>query len=398
MNILLVHNFYQYPGGEDEVFKAEARLLLDHGHKVECYTAHNDAVEEMNRWQLGRIAIWNNSSYAAIRRRVQETGAQLVHFHNTVPLISPAGYYAAQSQGVAVVQTLHNYRFTCPAATLYRQGAICRSCIGLAFPWPAIWHKCYRGSTVASGAVSVMLAAHKLAQTWTQQVNTYVVPTYFARDVLVSAGIPAEKLTVKPHFVSTDYGAGQGEGGYALFLGRLSEEKGVRTLLRTWKNYRPSMPLKIAGDGPLRAEVTSAAADGTGVEYVGFKDHSQSVSLLKDAMVTIVPSECYETFGKTIIESYACGTPVVASSHGASAELVHHGKTGFLFPVKGSAELRDVVERIGNEKSLRDRLRANARVQYQQKYTSKQNIKIIEQIYKLALERNSHAGTPPKAN
>src|SRR5262245_40071540 len=171
MRILLVHNFYQQAGGEDQVFADETKLLRDHGDAVEQFTVHNDAVQQMGRLALARRTVWNKDSYRALRDAVRAHHAEIVHFHNTFPLISPAGYKAAHDEGAAVVQTLHNYRLMCPTATFYRDGGVCEDCLGRSIPWPGIAHACYRDSRSASAVVAAMLTVHRARGTWQHAVD-----------------------------------------------------------------------------------------------------------------------------------------------------------------------------------------------------------------------------------
>src|SRR5829696_8328643 len=173
MRVLLLHNRYQLPGGEDQVFAAEGELLEARGHRVSRYTVHNDQVAEMNRPALAKATVWNQAVYRELRALIRSERPQVAHFHNTLPLISPAAYYAAQAEGVPVVQTLHNYRLLCPNALFFREGRVCEDCLGKHLPWPGVVHSCYRGSRVASGAVTMMLTAHRTLGTWTREVDTY---------------------------------------------------------------------------------------------------------------------------------------------------------------------------------------------------------------------------------
>ncbi len=252
MRILQVHNFYQQAGGEDRVVAAEHALLSGHGHRVFQYTVHNDAVDKIPFVQLGMKSIWNGVTYHNVRRMIAEQAVDIVHVHNTLPLISPAVYYAAKAQHVPVVQTLHNYRLQCPAATFYRRVRSANFVWTKRLNTPAMLHRCYRGSLAASAAVCAMLAVHGLAGTYRQNVHTYIALTEFARKKFREGGLPPERIVVKPNFLEHDPGAGGGQGGYGLFAGRLTAEKGLTVLLDAWAASPQAIPLKIAGDGPLQ--------------------------------------------------------------------------------------------------------------------------------------------------
>ena len=233
------------------MFLAETALLESYGHRVVRYITHNDRVAELNSVTLAGKTVWNSSAYRELRNLIHLEQPDVAHFHNTFPLVSPAGYYAARAEGVPVVQTLHNYRLLCPNALFFRDGGVCEDCKSKAITWPGVVHKCYRGSRAASGVVTAMLTTHRALRTWRKKVDVYIALTEFARRKFIEGGLPAGKIIVKPNFVYPDPGPGEGEGGFALFVGRLSFEKGVGTLLAAWEHLDRRIPLKIVGDGPL---------------------------------------------------------------------------------------------------------------------------------------------------
>jgi glycosyltransferase involved in cell wall biosynthesis len=285
---LQVHNFYQQPGGEDRVFAAECDLLTARGHWIAQYTARNDSLAGASAAPMAVRTIWNRTAYREIRNLIRAESIELVHSHNTFPIISPAVYYAARAESVPVVQTLHNYRLLCPAATFFRAGAVCEQCLGKRVPYPAMVHRCYRRSAGASFAAAAMLAGHRAAGTWNTKVDAYIALTAFSKDKFIEGGLPAHRLHIKPGFAE-DPGCGDGTGGYALFLGRLTEEKGTRMLCRAWSQLGGSLPLKIAGDGPLQSSLQGLV----GVEYLGQCARPRVVELLKQAAFLVVPSLWY---------------------------------------------------------------------------------------------------------
>lgn len=252
MKVLLIHNYYQQPGGEDQVFASEAALLEAHSHCVVRYTVHNDRVAEMSPLPLVQATLWNKTVHRELRTLICKERPQVVHFHNTFPLISPAAYYAAKAEGVPVVQTLHNYRLLCPSqgGILLRNGEVCEDCLGKFWPWPGIVHSCYRDSKAATTVHAIMLSLHRALQTWTTMVDVYIALTEFARQKFIQGGLPSEKIVVKPNFVYPDPSPGEGQGGYALFVGRLTPEKGIDTLLAAWERLHTKIPLKIVGMVP----------------------------------------------------------------------------------------------------------------------------------------------------
>lgn len=379
LTVLLVHNRYQLAGGEGAVFDAESALLERHGYRVIRYERHNDEVDGLSRLELAKKTVWNRESHDQLLALMRAEQPAIVHVHNTLPLISPAVYDAAREAGVPVVQTLHNYRLLCPNALFLREGSPCEKCLGKAFAWPGVVHGCYRDSRPTTAAVAGMVAAHRARGTWTKKVDRYIALTEFARAKLIQGGLPADKITVKPHFVDPDPGPGTGEGGYALYAGRLSEEKGIETLIEAWTRHRPGLRLKVIGDGPLLPLVESARE--AGVEAIGRQPLDEVIRLMQGAAVVVIPSICYETFGRTAIEAYAAGTPVIVSDGGAVAELVRPGETGFLFPTGNADALAGTLTSF---LAARDRwpvFRHNARAEFEAKYTGPRNAELLRELY-----------------
>ena len=387
MRILVVHNYYQQAGGEDRVYLEETDLLESRGHKVVRYTLHNERVAATNPVALTKKTFWSSEAYGDLDGILRRERPDVAHFHNTFPLVSPAGYYAAKAAGVPVVQTLHNYRLLCPNALFYRDGGPCEDCMGKPVPWPGTLHACYRGSRAASAVVTAMLSAHRAARTWTRAVDIYIALTEFARRKFVEGGLPAEKIIVKPNFVRPDLGVGDGGGGFALFVGRLSPEKGVDTLLKAWEHIADGVALKIIGDGPLAGRVRSAADRMPGVEFLGHRPIEEVRASMKEAGVLVFPSEWYETFGRVAAESFAAGTPVVAANIGAVAEMVDDGRTGLRFRPKDAGHLARQVERVLSRPEQRARMRREARAEFEAKYAAERNYGMLMEIYESALRR-----------
>ena len=387
MKIILCHNFYRQAGGEDRVLADEERLLLENGHDVVRFTRHSNDIDGEGGLRLALGAVWNRKTATELREMVSSERADIVHFHNTVPLISPAAYYGAQKGGAAVVQSLHNYRMVCPKGTFFRDGRVCEQCLGKLFAWPSLRYACYRESRAGIAVLSTMLATHRVLKTYANAVDAYIAMSQFSRQKLVSAGLPAEKLELKPNFVSPDPGAGPGQGGYAMYLGRLSPEKGVHVLLDAWRRVDPSIPLKVVGNGPL-AELVRAAADANpNVEWLPGRSDAQIRGLLGDAMFLVMPSVNYEGFPKTIVEALSLGTPVVASRLGAMGELIDNGRTGMHFEAGNAEDLATTVNSLAGDRSVLAPMRVAARAEYEAKYTAERNYATLAEIYRVALER-----------
>jgi len=383
LKILILHNQYQMPGGEANVFSAEAALLRAHGHDVTCYTKHNEAIDGMTKFSLARVSLWNHSVYKEIRSIIQRHSPQVLHFHNTFPLISPAAYYASKKEGVPVVQTLHNYRLLCLNALLYRNGGICEKCLNRFIPWPGLKYACYRNSHMMSGGVATMLVLHRALRTWKRTVDRYIAPTDFSRRKLISGGLPPGKIVVKPNFLQPDPGCGTAKGGFGLFVGRLSSEKGIETLLKAWLSL-PKVQMKIVGDGPYMANARKFIGDNglDSIEILGQLDRDKTIELVKRADFLVVPSGCYETFGLVFIEAFACGTPVIASRMGTCGEIVDHGRTGLHFEAGNAGELVEMVEQLHGSPELAETLSRQGRLEYERYYTAEKNYKILMEIYK----------------
>jgi glycosyltransferase involved in cell wall biosynthesis len=385
--VAVIHNRYQQPGGEDVVFASEAELLERNGHEVVRYELDNDAIGNMGRVALARTTVWNGAAYAELRRLFASHRPDIAHFHNTFPLVSPAGYYAARREGVAVVQTLHNFRLACPNALFYRDGHVCEDCSGKVVPWPGVLHACYRGSRAASGVTAAMLAVHRLRGTWSRMVDVYIALTAFARERFVAHGLPAERIAVKPNFVPADASpVGEHRGAFALYAGRLVAEKGVQTMLDAWDRARlPSgFSLKVVGSGPLES---LRDVPRPGVEWLGHQPAACVAALMRDAAFLVFPSEWYEGFPLTLAEAFAAGLPVIASREGAAAEIVEHGRTGRHFRSGDPADLADQLEWASTHDAEMARMGQAARAVFEAKYTAERNYTLLLDSYRAATAR-----------
>jgi glycosyltransferase involved in cell wall biosynthesis len=386
MRIIVCHNFYQQPGGEDQVFADECELLASHGHEVTPFVRHNDNVNDLSRLRLAASTIWNRQTCRELSELVRQSKADVVHFHNTLPLISPAAFRAARRAGAAVVLTLHNYRLMCPKATFYRAGQTCEDCLGRV-PWAAIRHKCYRDSRLASATVAAMTTAHWAIGTYRSHIDAYIALCEFSRQKHIAGGIPADRIELKPNFCVLRPPVGSGDGGYVMFLGRLAPDKGITTLLQAWQQHSPSIPLTICGNGPEAPAVQAAVAARSDIRWVHDIPRDQVMSLLGGAAAMLLPSVNYEGFPKTIVEAYSLGTPVIASRLGAMIELIHPGQTGYLVPPGDAAALaRCVRESTADPRTLRD-LRPSVQELFENNYTADSNYPVLMGIYERALAR-----------
>ena len=387
----MVHNRYRHAGGEDEVVAQEAEMLAQHDHEIRWLTADNREITDgsvISRALLAARTIWSDVGHRRATQCVRASRPDVAHFHNTFPQISPSAYYACRDAGVAVVQTLHNYRLLCANALLSRAGRPCEECLGRTPPWPAVRHACYRDSRVASGVVAAMVTLHRALGTWTRAVDLFIAFTNFARDRFIAGGIPADRIVVKPNFVAHDPGRGDHTGGYALFVGRLSHEKGLTTLMQACRLLGDSFPLKVVGDGPLASLAGDAPPN---VEWLGRQPKARVFALMRDARVLVFPSEVYEGFPLTIAEAFATGLPVVASRLGSIAEIVHHGETGLLATPGSAEDLATSLEHLLMSPGLAAFLGNAARGQYEQQYTAERNYRMLDEVYRTAMNRRRAA-------
>jgi glycosyltransferase involved in cell wall biosynthesis len=381
MRILSIHNRYQIRGGEDECHEAEVSLLREMGHSVEVYEENNDRVAALGALGTAIRTVWSDESYKAVKRQLEEQIYNIVHLQNFFPLISPAVYYAAKEKSVPVIQTLHNYRLLCPNAKFFRDGRACEDCLGKLVPYPSVIHGCYRESSAATGVVAAMLTMHRAMGTWTETVDLYIALTEFAREKFIQGGLPAEKIVVKPNFVHPDPGFKEGKGKYAIFVGRLSSEKGIALLLKAWKHLGGKIPLKIVGDGPLAPLVTEAVKSIPACEWLGRKPLKQVYDLMGEAAFLIFPSEWYEGLPRTIIEAFAVGTPVIAPNIGAMSSLINHGRTGLHFYPGNQEDLIAQVEWTLTHPEELAKMRYEVRTEFEAKYTAANNYTRLIEIY-----------------
>jgi len=387
MKVLLVHNRYQQRGGEDAVVDAEACLLKSRGIEVERFDADNDAIHGPGAKILAAINQFSGASdiRARIHRALNTFGPDVVHVHNWFPTVSASIFRQSKSAGIPVVHTIHNYRLLCAGATLFRDGHVCEDCIGSRFRTSGIRHGCYRGSALGTAAATAGMLAHWAAGTWRNSVDQFIALTEFSRAKLIEGGLPAEKISVKPNFVEPVPEAGAGDGGYFLYAGRLTEEKGLRVLLECWRNAPGLPPLWVAGDGPLRAEVQFAAASIKNMRWLGMQSGEEVVALMKRAKATLCPSLWYEGMPRVVIESLAVGTPVIASNIGGYPEMIVEGESGALFATGDAGALLDRIRELEESCAL-PRMRMDTRLRFLAAYTGQRNFSQLLDIYRIAMD------------
>jgi glycosyltransferase involved in cell wall biosynthesis len=379
MKILVVHNRYYYRGGEDTVVDAEVMLLREHGHEVQIYHRENLELSRISKGRAALDTIWSQQTVTDINHINASFKPDVIHAHNTFPLISPSLYGAAKSLRVPVVQTLHNFRLLCPQAMLLREGRVCEDCVGR-LPWRAVVHRCYRNSYSQSAVSTLMLAAHRMHGTWRTKVNRYIVLNQTCREKFHRGGLPLARLRIKPNFVESKLTPvwNQRKGG--MFIGRLAAEKGVMILAQAVATL-PGLSIDVYGKGPLQTLVEQSP----GLRYCGFHSPSALANRLHQATYLVMPSTGVESFGLVAIEAFACGTAVIAANHGGLAELIVHGKTGlFVRPGDVWALAQTIAWAEANPAAM-IKMGQAARAEYLSRYTPEQNYEILTGIYREAV-------------
>ncbi|MEQ5767640.1 glycosyltransferase family 4 protein [Halomonas sp. H33-56] len=392
MNIILAHNFYssKQPSGENEVVWSEKKLLEKNGNVVNMFSRHSDDLNEKHLSGKIRGAIctpWNISTTGEIRRRIAETSAEVVHVHNTFPLISPSIFYGVGDRAAKVL-TLHNYRLFCSAAIPMRDGRVCVECLEKRTSIPALKHGCYRGSRLSTVPLAANIALHRFAKTWKNKVDAFIVLSEFQKSVMIDAGLPREKVFVKPNFYSgrpkvIPWGDRE---PCVVFAGRLSREKGIISLIDAWKIWGKKAPLlKVVGDGPLNDKVRNYA-DGLNIEFYGRLSQSDTVELISNAKLQILPSEWFEGFPMVVREAFAFGTPSAVSNIGPLPSIVSHGTSGIVFEPSNPTSIHKMVAKCWEDDGLLKHMGENARLEFESKYTEESNYETLLEVYRSAIQ------------
>lgn len=380
MKVLVVHNRYQLAGGEDAVVDAEVALLQSRGVDVRRYERHNDDIQHISRASAALQAYWSRQTVSELSDLMGQWRPDVIHVHNTLSLVSPSVYWVADRFGVPVVQTLHNFRLLCPQGMLLRDGQVCEQCVGKPVAWPAVAHACYRESAVQSAVLAGLVAGHRALGTYSNKVARFIALNDFCRDKFVQGGLSADKLVVKPNFVDLPAPDQSVERGGGLFVGRLSHEKGVATLVQA-KHSQPALPVKVIGSGPMGRAVQAAF----GPDLLGFLPLAEIVEHMRRSTFLVLPSICYENFPRTVVEAFACGLPVIASRMGSMAVLVKEGETGLLFNPGDAQDLVTKIEWAQAHPAEMAQMGRHARRQYEQEFNAEVNFDLLMAIYQEAM-------------
>lgn len=387
MKILIIHNRYLYPGGEDQVVQDEKELLEQSGHNVYLYERAND---ELNTYSFARKirfsfneVYYSNESYKQVVEILKRERPDIAHIHNPFLLITPSVYKACFNQGVPIVQTLHNYRFLCPIGTFYRDGHICEDCL-TSGRFSCVRNRCWKSSFGASLMLAKVIDSYYQKEILSKAIAQFIVPSEFSRTKFIDNGFQSKNLVVKPNFLTEDPGLSDQSNDYAIFVGSFQSYKGIETLLKAWGQLKHKFALKLIGSGPL-LEPLKKKYGSAHIEYFGQMSSNEVINYIKKARFLIAPSECYETFSRVIIEAFACGVPVIASEIGALKELVTPDKNGFLFAPGNANELSDKMNTLINDADLADQMGKNARKEFEERFTRQKNYEMLMDVYQKAI-------------
>ena len=380
--VLQVHTRYREAGGEDRVVESEKRLLEEAGVEVSQVIFDNADLRESRSMgsdlQLAASAIWSRAAERRITAAIAADRPQVMHVHNTFPAASPSVYVAAAAHGVPVIQTLHNYRFVCPVATLFRDGHVCTDCVGRWIPLPAVVHACVRGSRAQSAVAAATLTLHRTRGTFTRDITRYLALTSFQRKLMIDGGLPARRIRVLPNFIEPDPGIGGDSREGVLFAGRLTREKGMAVLV----DAAMAVPgvVRVIGNGTLASVVQEANAAGH-LAYLGPLGHASVLDELRRTIALVVPSVWFEGLPLVVLEAFASSTPVIASRIGSLAELIEDGVTGMLAEADNAKHLADRIRWANDHRDEMHRMGANARLRYETRYRGASHLAGLMEAY-----------------
>ncbi len=383
IKILLVHNRYKQYGGEDATFEAERTLLESRGNMVKTLIFSNNEIDGLfSKIKTGVQLFYNFKSASLVKKAILDFKPDVIHVHNFFYSASPSIFYAAKKLQIPVVVTLQNYRLICSGSLLLRDLKPCRICIGQKFPLAGIKHKCHRGSVIETANLTFMTGIHKLMNTWETKIDRYIAVTKFAKEIYVNSSLKLtpEKVMVKPNSVSDIECETMGDrDSNFLFVGRLSEEKGIEVLLKAFSNS--DCRIEIIGDGPLRSSVEEAASANSNITYHGYKDRIFILSKLRKCRALIMPSIWYECLPITILEAFSTGTPIIISDIENLNEIVTDGYNGIHFRTNDANDLLDKMHRFVRDHDKYHSFYKNSRQTYLSKYTPDVNYKNLITIY-----------------
>lgn len=390
-----MHSRYQQRGGEDISSRAEAELLRRGGHQVDLVEYDNHDVDNIGNVQTAIRTIWSHPAVVDVRQRLQGQRYDILHVQNYFPLISPAVLLIGSQMGVATVQALRNYRLMCAAGQLFRDGRDCEICISKLAPWAGIRHKCYRDSHLASATLAAMIITHKLLGTWHRHTDALVPVSEYVRSVYVRGGFPADRLYAKPNVSLADTQSCE-RLKQAIFAGRLTSEKGVDILIAAWKRAAiVDARLLIAGTGPQEAELKALASGDPTVVFLGHCEHEDVMRMVAASRISVIPSIWNEPFGRSAIEAFSAGTPVVAAARGGLVEIIEGSGGGVTYAGGDVVALTGHLSRAMDDHAWWESAAAAARSSFAGKYSASAILKRTEEIYGSAIARRARLPSAP---
>ena len=389
MRILQVHNKYRPAwGGEDTVADLEADLLRRNGHEVECLSAWTGELEGVSFFRLlaaGLGTVWSFDGYAKMKKAIAGFTPDIVHVHNEFPLLSPSIFWASNSAGVPVVQTMHNYRLACANAILLREEKPCEDCVGR-FPWRAMRHRCYGPSLLRTAAVTSKNVLHRWFGTYRRKVHAYIVLTEFSKEILVRAGLPRERVFVKPNF-----GADPGRLitlrlPRIVFAGWITRLKGLHLLLEAWSRLASAThQLILLGDGPERVELQRRFGTNSNIVWLGSQSRNKVIEFVASSRWVVQPSLAYENLPMSVLEAFSVGTPVIVPNHGGFANMVSKGQEGLVFSAGDVRSLATTLqEAMRTPEATWTQYSNSARNKFMRDYTERSNYSELMTIYEQA--------------
>ncbi|MCG7990049.1 MAG: glycosyltransferase family 4 protein [Candidatus Thiodiazotropha lotti] len=375
MRVLIVHNYYKIRGGEDSVVESEIALLKKNNHDVLTYFRNNSDLLRYSPLKLALTTLWSIKSFKKISELIRENKPEIIHVHNTLPLVSPSIYWAANKYRIPIVQTVHNYRLSCLNALFLRDGKLCEECIGK-FPYAGILNSCYRASRKASAVLAFMLLLHRTIGTYKNKISHYIALSEFSKNKLVLSGVSNKKITIKPNYIDHVLEKSTKRSNELLYVGRLSNEKGISLLLDALSKLN-GYKVTVIGEGPELPLVQN----NINIKYIGKLTNESVLKRMSSALALLIPSICYENFPRIIVEAYSCGLPVIASSIGSIKNLVDDGETGLLFdPISSTDMAKKIDWAVSNQEEMK-KMGSKARKKYENEYTAEKNYKQLIDIY-----------------
>lgn len=382
MKVLILHSKYQLQGGEDTVVDQELELLRNH-HTVEILYFQNQAGWKGAFQFLG--SVWNIFSAKKVKQKIQEFQPDVVHVHNWHFATGPIIFRTIKRLGIPIVHTVHNYRLLCPSAILLHEGKLFTDSLNKSFPWKAVRNKVYRSSAILTFWSAFIVWFHKKIGTW-EKINSYSCLTPFAVNLFQESnfGVEKKKFIVKPNFTNPILGTNIEKDKHFLFVGRLSEEKGITVLLNAFKDS-PYF-LKIAGDGPLKETVIDTIKKNSNISYLGSLKSDEIYIELQKTQALVFPSIWYEGMPMTLLEAFSCKTPIIASKIGAMTSMITNGENGFHFEVGNVQDLKQTLKHFFDlSEETKKELATNSHKNYQQQYAPNLQLEYFNSIYQEAI-------------